>query len=93
MDLQKRLKEDIKSLQVKIEQTLLLKKILQQEIPLKVYRLLIKNFYETKILWKEFCSFLYMIHNIEQQYKMIHLASNTFNRLYQWMEIGVYSNE
>lgn len=45
MDLRKRLKEETKSLHDKIEQTFLLKKILQREITLSDYQLLIGKFY------------------------------------------------
>lgn len=187
MDLRKRLKEETKSLHDEIEQTCLLKKILQQEITLSDYQLLIKKFYgfitpcedlisslicksvienrkkkpwleqdlreleisnnddtkfqrcidlpilsehehvlgylyvmegatlggqvitkilenqlqitqdkggrffygygdETKMMWNEFCSLLCHINDIQQQNKIIHSASNTFNQLYKWME-------
>jgi heme oxygenase len=185
MDLRNRLKEETKSLHDKIEQTFLLKKILQQEITLSDYQLLIKKFYgfitpcedligslkcksviehrkkkpwleqdlralkisnndtkllrcidlpvlsehehvlgylyvmegatlggqvitkmlktqlqitqdeggrffygygdETKMMWDEFCSFLCRINDTEQQNKIIHSASNTFNQLFKWM--------
>lgn len=186
LDLRKRLKEETKSLHDKIEQTFLFKKILQQEITLRDYHLLIKKFYgfirpcedligslicksvienrkkkpwleqdlhalkisnnedtkfsicydlpvltehehvlgylyvmegatlggqiiskmlkaqlqitqdkggrffygygdETKMMWAEFCSFLCSIDDPQQQNKIIHSASNTFNRLHQWM--------
>lgn len=45
MDLRKRLQEETKSLHDNIEQTFLLKKILQQEITLSDYHLLIQKFY------------------------------------------------
>jgi heme oxygenase len=194
MDLRKRLKEETKSLHDKIEQTFLLKKILEKEISLSEYQLLIKKFYgfitpcedfissvkcksvienrkkkpwlqqdlralnisinddtkiprcidlpvlsehehvlgylyvmegatlggqiitkmlktqlqitqeeggrffygygdETKMMWNDFCLFLCRINDTEQQNMVIHSASNTFNQLYKWMEIGVYLNE
>lgn len=45
MDLRKRLREQTKSLHDEIEQTFLLKKILQQELSLSDYQLLIRKFY------------------------------------------------
>jgi len=45
MDLRQRLKKETKHLHDKIEQTLLLKKISQQEITLSEYQLLIQKFY------------------------------------------------
>lgn len=41
---------------------------------------------ETKMMWNEFCSFLCRINDTKQQNKIILSASNTFNRLFKWME-------
>lgn len=189
MDLRQRLKEETKSQHHKIEQTYFLKKILQQEISLGDYQLLIQKFYGfitpceklidalicksalenrkkklwleqdllalkisnndtkilesddlpvlleyehvlgylyvmegatlggqiitkmlktqlqitkdkggrffggygdgTKMMWDEFCKCLDNINDIQQQNKIIDSASNTFNKLYKWMKIGV----
>lgn len=57
---------------------------------------------ETKLMWDDFCRNLYSINDIEQQNKVVHSASDTFNRLHKWMESktqrsdspnGVYLNE
>lgn len=47
----------------------------------------------TKIMWKDFCFALNSINHIEQQNKIIKSASDTFKRLHEWMEKGVYLNE
>lgn len=190
MDLRKQLREQTKILHDQIEQTFLLKKILQQEITLSDYKLLIQTFYgfimpcealidlltcksviknrkkkpwleqdllalkieninkqsicidlpdlseyeqvmgylyviegatlggqvltkmieaqlpitkdqggrffhgygeKTKIMWNKFCLDLDSITHLEQQYKIINSANDTFKRLHKWMEPGHYS--
>jgi len=41
---------------------------------------------KTKIMWNDFCLNLCSINLLEQQNKIINSASDTFNRLHEWME-------
>ncbi|MBA3537221.1 MAG: biliverdin-producing heme oxygenase [Tatlockia sp.] len=41
---------------------------------------------KTKVMWTKFCKDLSNITNLEQHYKIINSANDTFERLHEWME-------